>query len=104
MELLSDINGFAPFGQGNPEPIFLLEELIIKNIRFVGAGEKHLKITFLPADGSRKTIDGIAFSLGSRFPDLKEGDRVSVVFQLSENTWNGASSLQLKIMDMKLLD
>lgn len=103
MELLSDINGFAPFGQGNPEPVFLLDELVIKNIRFVGAGEKHLKINFLPADGSGKTIDGIAFSLGSRFPDLKEGDRVSVVFQLSENTWNGASSLQLKIMDMQLL-
>jgi single-stranded-DNA-specific exonuclease len=103
MELLSDINGFAPFGQGNPEPVFLLDELVIKNIRFVGAGEKHLKINFLPADGSGKNIDGIAFSLGSRFPDLKEGDRVSVVFQLSENTWNGASSLQLKIMDMQLL-
>ncbi len=103
MELLSDINGFAPFGQGNPEPIFLLEELVIRNVRFVGAGEKHLKINFLPADGSGKTIDGIAFSLGGRFPDLKEGDRVSVVFQLSENTWNGASSLQLKIMDMQLL-
>jgi single-stranded-DNA-specific exonuclease len=103
MELLSDINGFAPFGQGNPEPVFLLEELVIRSIRFVGAGEKHLKINFLPADGSGKNIDGIAFSLGSRFPDLKEGDRVSVVFQLSENTWNGASSLQLKIMDMQLL-
>lgn len=103
MELLSDINGFAPFGQGNPEPVFLLDELVIRNVRFVGAGEKHLKITFLPPDGSGKNIDGIAFSLGGRFPDLKEGDRVSVVFQLSENTWNGASSLQLKIMDMKLL-
>ena len=104
MELLSDINGFAPFGQGNPEPVFLLDELVIRNVRFVGAGEKHLKITFLPADDSGKNIEGIAFSLGVRFPDLKEGDRVSVVFQLSENTWNGASSLQLKIMDMKLLD
>lgn len=101
MDFLSDILSFAPFGQGNPEPVFLIENLRIKSVRFVGAGNKHLKIVFRP-DGERgKSIDGIAFSLGERFPDLKEGDRVSVVFQLSENTWNGTTLLQLKVIDMK---
>ncbi len=101
MDLLSDILSFAPFGQGNPEPVFLMECLRIENVRFVGSGKKHLKIVFRPDEGDGQSIDGIAFSLGERFPDLKEGDRVSVVFQLSENTWNGVSSLQLKVIDMK---
>jgi single-stranded-DNA-specific exonuclease len=101
MDFLSDILAFAPFGHGNPEPVFLMEDLLIENVRFVGSGDKHLKIVFRPDEKQGKYIDAIAFSLGERFPDLKEGDRVSVVFQLSENTWNGASSLQLKVIDMK---
>jgi single-stranded-DNA-specific exonuclease len=101
MKLLSDIQGFAPFGQGNPEPVFCMEEIIIESVRFVGTGKKHLKIVFRAVDGRGSPMDAIAFSLGERFPDLKKGDRVSVVFQLSENTWNGVSSLQLKILDMK---
>ncbi|MFZ1720426.1 MAG: single-stranded-DNA-specific exonuclease RecJ [Candidatus Moraniibacteriota bacterium] len=103
MDFLSDILSFAPFGQGNPEPVFLLENLRIESVRFVGTGNKHLKIVFRPDEGSGKSIDAIAFSLGARFPDLKEDDRVSVVFQLSENTWNGVSSLQLKVLDMELV-
>ncbi len=98
MDFLSQIQGFAPFGQGNPEPVFLLENLIIENIRFVGNGKKHLKIAFRSGE---KCIDAIAFSLGERFADLKEGDRVSAVCQLSENIWNGVTSLQLKILDMR---
>lgn len=103
MDFLSDILSFAPFGQGNPEPVFLIENLRIESVRFVGTGNKHLKIVFRPDDEGGKSIDAIAFSLGVRFPDLKEGDRVSVVFQLSENTWNGVSSLQLKVLDMELV-
>lgn len=103
MGFLADILSFAPFGQGNPEPVFLIENLRIESIRFVGTGNKHLKIVFRPDEGIGKSIDGIAFSLGGRFPHLKEGDRVSVVFQLSENSWNGVSSLQLKVLDMELV-
>ncbi len=100
-DLLADIQGFAPFGQGNSEPVFLLEDVCIESIRPVGTGNKHLKIVFRPTDGGGSSIDAIAFSLGERFPDLRKGDRMSVVFQLSENTWNGASSLQLKVLDME---
>lgn len=101
MKFLSEIQGFAPFGQGNPEPVFCMEDLVVDSVRFVGTGKKHLKIVFRAADGGGSPIDAIAFSLGERFPDMKKGDRVSVVFQLSENTWNGVSSLQLKILDMQ---
>lgn len=42
---LAKINKLAPFGEGNEEPIFLLENITIKKMEKVGSGTKsHLKI------------------------------------------------------------
>lgn len=43
--ILSDIDKLAPFGEGNKEPVFLLENVSIKKIEKVGTkGKCHLKI------------------------------------------------------------
>ena len=98
-ELVNDIARFAPFGEGNPEPVFHLADMLVKQARFVGAGNKHLKLALASADGS-KVFDAIGFSLGERFPDIIPGDRFDAVFNLEENTWNGRTSIQLKLIDL----
>lgn len=98
--LYRDIMLFAPFGEGNLEPIFALENACIEEVRLVGATGKHLKLKILP-EGSKKMLDAIGFSLGERFDDLKSGEHMDIAFQLSENTWNGHTSVQLKIVDMR---
>ncbi|MBP5993426.1 MAG: single-stranded-DNA-specific exonuclease RecJ [Candidatus Moranbacteria bacterium] len=98
-ELVTDIARFAPFGEGNPEPVFHLADMLVKQARFVGAGNKHLKLALASADGS-KVFDAIGFSLGERFPDIVPGDRFDAVFNLEENTWNGRTSIQLKLIDL----
>jgi single-stranded-DNA-specific exonuclease len=66
----------------------------------VGNGNKHLKLS-LRREGSQKIFAAIGFSLGEKFSEIKVGDVLDVVFQLSENTWNGQISLQLKVIDMR---
>jgi len=100
-DLISQIQSFAPFGQGNPEPVFLLENMRIGDIRTVGSTGKHLKMTLI-SDERSKSFDAIGFSFGERFPDMKEGDRIDVVFTLEENVWNGRTSMQLKLIDLQL--
>lgn len=92
---------FAPFGEGNPEPVFALKNMRIEEARLVGNGSKHLKMRLVSADGGTKSFDAIGFSFGKTFPDLKRGDIVDVVFQLNENTWNGSTSIQLKLLDLR---
>lgn len=99
-KLYRDIMLFAPFGEGNLEPVFALENARVEEARLVGATGKHLKLRITP-DGSTKSLDAIGFSLGERFNDLKPGEPIDVAFQLSENTWNGNTSIQLKIVDMR---
>lgn len=98
-KLLSDIALFAPFGDGNPEPVFMLENMRVEEARLVGNGEKHWKLKLAP-ENSGKVFDAIGFSLGEAFPDLQKGERMDIVFQLNENTWNGSTGIQLKLLDL----
>jgi len=97
--LYRDLSRFAPFGEGNPEPVFGLEDVVVDDVRFVGNGEKHLKLRLKTETGG-KVLDAIAFNLGSQFGELKIGERIKIAFTLDENTWNGNTSLQLKIVDI----
>jgi single-stranded-DNA-specific exonuclease len=98
-ELVADITRFAPFGEGNPEPVFCLTDMVVRQVRFVGNGNKHLKLSLETSDGS-KIFDAIGFSLGEKFLDMAPGDRFDVAFNLEENVWNGRTSIQLKLIDL----
>ena len=99
-QFFRDLSLFAPFGEGNPEPTFALHDVRIEDIRFVGNGEKHVKLR-VSTDASSKIFDVIAFSLGEACREMQPGDRADIVFQISENKWNGSTSLQLKALDIR---
>ncbi len=94
-KLLDLLEEFEPFGAGNPKPVFGSKNMKITDIKSVGGG-KHLK--FL-ADG----IEAIAFGRGELRGILKEGQLLSVAYNLELNTFNGNSRLQLKVKDIGLL-
>jgi single-stranded-DNA-specific exonuclease len=91
--LLTDISTLAPFGMGNPEPIFTITAMQVTNRRVVGGG--HLKLSL--RSGGRQ-FDAIGFGMGSRLPT---SDRVDLAFSLSENEWQGERSLQLRLRDIR---
>ena len=98
--LCRDIALLAPFGEGNREPVFSLEGVVVKEARFVGTSHKHLKLA-LSVPGSQKVFDAIGFSFGQAFAHLLPGAVLDVAFELGENTWNGTTSVQLRIVDIR---
>ena len=97
--LLSEIDKFAPFGQGNPQPRFLTRGLQVIGVDFAGSDNQHIRLMVGDENGIiRKTI---GFGLGEKWGDLQMGDRVDVVYEVSINEWNGNRELQLKIIDIK---
>lgn len=96
--LYDAIQKLQPFGMKNPEPTFVTKNLIISDIRLVGNDGKHLKIGFRYQD-SKSRIEGIAFGMGEG-NGFKIGDKVDVVYNLSENEWNGNKKIELKIKDL----
>jgi single-stranded-DNA-specific exonuclease len=96
---------FSPFGKDNPHPLFALSGAEIVNMRQVGNGDKHLKLELeLPTEDSSgiKKIQAIGFNHGIKFDDLKNGDKVDIVFEFLANEWNGTRNLELKIIDLKI--
>ncbi len=98
--LVDGINKLQPFGEGNEEPIFLMKNLLIENMKVVGNGSKHLKLS-LRAKSSPKIFESIGFGLGENILNLKVGDAVDIVFNLQEDEWNGNKKMQLNLVDIK---
>ncbi len=94
-ELVDWLEKFAPYGQGNPEPYFMSENVFVSQARKVGSDAKHLKLELAQ---NKKKIGGIGFGLGNI--DLAVGHNVDIVYNININEWNGNREIQLKIKDI----
>jgi single-stranded-DNA-specific exonuclease len=96
-ETLSAAQEFEPHGIGNPEPVFLTENLKVLESRTVGADGKHLKLILMGPD--RSVFDAICFSFQKEKPE--KGSVIDSVYNLMEDTWQGQKRLQLKVRDFR---
>ncbi len=93
------IQQMGPFGPGNMHPVFSASGLRDNGIgRKVGSDESHLKLSIIEGTNP-KTYNAIAFGLGTSYPIIQNGFKA--IFTLDENHWNGTTSIQLKIKDIK---
>lgn len=103
--LAENLKKFEPFGMGNPKPTFLTKSVRISNIRTVGSTGKHLKIQLRDMDDATgrplQHWPCIGFGLGEWEKELRPGDLVDIVYNLEENHWNGQTTLQLKLKDLR---
>jgi single-stranded-DNA-specific exonuclease len=65
----------------------------------VGGNGAHLKVS-VTQDGAGP-FAGIGFGLGAQRERVEHGARFWAAFSLDENTWQGNTSLQLKIRDIR---
>lgn len=97
--LIEQLERLEPFGCANPEPLFLIKSLIVQNYFRMGTNSEHLKLFLI--NGS-VVLQGVFFRGGDVAEKLKPGCRISVVFRLSVNDWNGKKSLQLLVEDLEI--
>jgi single-stranded-DNA-specific exonuclease len=95
-ELLRYLDLLEPTGYGNPGAVFVSRNVRVVNHRAVGADAKHLKLTV--SDG-KVTFDAIAFRLGDWAGKLPE--RIDLMYTLEINEFNGRTTLQLNVKDLK---
>lgn len=99
IEAVEDLRNLAPFGVGNPKPVFRIEKTVLESVKTIGASKNHLKMA-LAAGG--KKLDCVGFHLGYLSKSLTENEEVSVVGELSINEWNGFRKPQLFLRDAKV--
>ena len=89
----------APFGPGNMRPIFVSENLITVGYPQV-LKEKHLKFTVRPANGGNQ-LGAIGFGMAHLYPLVDNQRPFRMAYNIEENHYNGNTSLQLAIRDIK---
>ena len=95
---ITNINDMLlPFGQKNPEPVYLYRNLKINALSTLKE-DKHIKFNL---KDDNFYIDAIGFSLGNRRDELKLGDRIDVVGTININEFGREKTVQIILKDFK---
>lgn len=91
---------FEPFGPQNMTPVFLTKNLIDTGYaQKLGADGEHLKL-FVRQNNS-EGMASIGFGLGSKIELTTNKKPFEAVYCIDENEWNGKTSIQLRLKDIK---
>ncbi len=102
LEFYNKINVLSPFGSGNPEPKFVIQNVKSVNNKIIK--DKHIKSILIGEDGS--TIKTIAFNsiqneIGAYL--LKKDKKLfNIAGKLSLNEWKGQSNVEFIIDDISV--
>ncbi len=102
LDFYEKVNSLSPFGSGNPEPKFIIENLKAVNNKIVG--EKHIKSVLIGSEGSSfKTItfNAIDNELGAYLLQ-KKNNTFNIAGKLSLNEWRGEKNVEFIIDDISV--
>lgn len=94
MELISLLEKFEPYGEGNPKPRFLIKEAEVLNVKLFGSEKSHSRLELRLSPALSQTVEMIAFKKVLECPQNRQ---ISCSYTVSKNEWAGRSSLQLMV-------
>ena len=96
-DLCRELEKLAPFGEGNPKPRFLLQNVELAGAARFGKENKHLKLSFRNSGG--RTTDAIGFF----WPEERTfsvGEKISLVASLERSFFRGRPEVRLRLIDI----
>jgi len=103
---LKKINRLAPFGMQNPKPMFLLREVVVREISRFGKSEEHLKLK-IRSFGKKENIDAVAFfakgAVARVAMKLTRDSRVNILAHLERDTFSRGNPVRLRLLDILLV-
>lgn len=99
-ETYKSIEKLAPFGPGNPKPIFIFENLKIGAVKNFGKEKNHLEISFVKSNGKKISAIGF-FMTGDEWGiELREGEKINLVATMEKSMFRNFPELRLRIVDI----
>lgn len=98
-DFVDQVNQLGPFGIGNPEPLVLVKDATLNQVRIIGKDQTHLKLAIQSSD-TTTPLQTIGFGQADQGRYLKVGQKVSVVGKVGFNEWNGQRMVQLMQEDL----
>lgn len=98
-KFLNILKQMAPFGPENPKPVFEAQNVFVFN-SLTTFKDRHIR--FLAGqEGCDNIFQAVGFDLAEHYQRIARCDPFRMVFTIEENTYNGTTSIQLRIKDIK---
>jgi len=97
LHTVDKLSVMAPYGMGNPNPVFVCRNLLITGMRLLSEG-KHIRLNL--SDGNT-VINAIGFSMGELYDSLQMHEKIDIVFTLDSNMYKGERQVQVLLKDIR---
>lgn len=97
--LITELETLEPFGSGNPQPVLKSDNVLVTNLRRMGAEAQHVKLELQATDGTK--LQMLAFSAPPHF-FVEPGERVTVWYQPDVNEWQGRRTVEGRLLHLEL--
>jgi single-stranded-DNA-specific exonuclease len=93
MKTVKEIAEMSPFGSGNPRPVFAAKNIMLGNIRIMGATGNHFSADVIQG---KETLRGVAFNRKHWLDEMKPLDApMDIAFNLTISDFNGKPELHI---------
>ena len=99
VEEIEDLNRLEPYGEGNSEPVVLLNGMEVVEVRKMGADGQHLKLILRDKNG--RTMAVMAFFAPEEWLKIQPMQKVSVKAHLMINEWQGVKNAEGRIISIQ---
>lgn len=98
-DVWEDIAKLAPFGVGNPKPLFLFEQLVVSAVELFGKERQHLRIIFQKQNGER-VLAVKFYSTPDDFGGISHGQPLNILAHMERSVFRDTPELRLRLVDI----
>lgn len=99
-ETYNVIERLAPYGTGNPKPLFIFRDITLANVKQFGKESNHLEISFNKSNGRPVSAIGFFINPESFGKKAEIGGKISLVATMEKSMFRGRPELRLRIIDI----
>lgn len=99
LDILKLLSEFEPFGQQNRLPIFKLEDFEVVDAKLMGKEQNHLRLLIKKDE---RIFTCLGWGKADLLNQISPGDKINLLTTLQLNEWNGKSSVQLILKDLRI--
>ncbi len=98
LKLAKEIERLEPFGEGNAEPLFRVDNIRIRNLKRIGNEGAHLSLT---AEYEGAYANAVGFFMGDKFSLALDADKADILFTPKSDAFFGEPALKLHLSELR---
>ncbi|MCI0619934.1 single-stranded-DNA-specific exonuclease RecJ [Candidatus Wolfebacteria bacterium] len=98
-EVYGELERLAPFGVGNPKPLFMFSGVTIVEVKHFGSDKNHLQL-IVGSGGVQALAMSFFNTSGSFGTELTNGMTIDLVATMEKSVFRGTPELRLRIVDI----